>query len=135
MLALLSVAVPQPSVYAQMDGLKGNIVAAIAVDRRPVVTFAITDAKGKPIDLVDLDVNSVKFTIAALRLSSAIEDFVSYHLRRINNKRLQSQRGQIATKCRLGGGFEGTADSRDRCSYTHVIGAPERDCSEAGDHE
>ena len=57
MLALLRVAVPQPSVYAQMDGLKGNIVAATAVDRRPIVTFAITDAKGKPIDLVDLEVH------------------------------------------------------------------------------
>jgi len=50
------------------SGLKATITAvAIPNDRRPVVTFKITDVKGKPLELDDLDPDSVKFTIAALR--------------------------------------------------------------------
>ena len=50
------------------SGLKATItLVAIPNDRRPVVTFKITDVKGKPLELDDLDSDSVKFTIAALR--------------------------------------------------------------------
>src|SRR5512136_1181616 len=56
-----------PAVNAQSaaNGLKAEITAvSIPGTRRPVVTFKISDAKGKPLDLEALDPNSVKFTIA-----------------------------------------------------------------------
>ena len=61
-----------PPAFAQTTGeggLKAEITAvAIPADRRPVVTFKIADAKGKSLELADLDPDSVKFTIAALKV-------------------------------------------------------------------
>jgi hypothetical protein len=46
----------------------------IPADRRPVVMFKISDAKGKPLDL---DADSVKFTIAAVK--TAKSEASDYH--------------------------------------------------------
>src|SRR5256885_17120962 len=58
--------------YAQVageGGLKAEITGvAIPADRRPIVTFKIADAKGKPLEPGDLDPDSVKFTLAALKV-------------------------------------------------------------------
>jgi hypothetical protein len=49
-------------------GLKAEIIGvSVPGSRRPVVTFKISDSRGKPLELEDLDPNSVKFTIAALK--------------------------------------------------------------------
>ncbi len=59
-------------------GLIVHIVGvAIRADHRPVVTFKINDVKGKPLDIEDLDPNSVKFTIAAIKAETGGE--TSYH--------------------------------------------------------
>lgn len=58
-------------VHAQpvQSGLKAEIIGVtIAANRRPVVTFKVSDAKGKPLELEDIDPNSVKFTIAVLKI-------------------------------------------------------------------
>lgn len=48
-------------------GVKVQITSvSIPGDRRPVVTFRVTDAQGNPLQLSDLDVNSVRFTIARI---------------------------------------------------------------------
>lgn len=50
------------------NGLKAEITGAkISQDRRLVVSFRISDADGRPLRLEDLDENSIRFTIAALR--------------------------------------------------------------------
>jgi OmcA/MtrC family decaheme c-type cytochrome len=69
-------------------GLKAEITGvAIPADRRPVVTFKIADAKGKPLDLEDLDPNSVKFTIAALKVGkSGEQDYRNYILAKVTGK-------------------------------------------------
>jgi hypothetical protein len=62
------------SVHAQspLGGLKAEITAVmIAANRRPVVTFNVRDVKGQPVDLDDLDPNSVRFTIAAQKVGKA----------------------------------------------------------------
>ncbi len=80
-LLLALTALPMPLVYSQETsggGLKAEITAvAIPTNRRPVVTFKIADAKGKPLDLEDLDPDSLKFTIAALNVEKNGER--SYH--------------------------------------------------------
>ena len=70
------------------SGLKAAITAvAIPTDRRPVVTLKITDAKGKPLELDDLDPDSVKFTIAALRAGKNGErDYHNYILTKVAGK-------------------------------------------------
>ena len=66
-------------VYAEpVAGLRVEIIEArIGVDRRPVVTFKITDAIGKPLDIEDLDPNSAKFALAAIKAQPGGE--TSYH--------------------------------------------------------
>ncbi|MET0500016.1 MAG: hypothetical protein ABW172_00685, partial [Candidatus Binatia bacterium] len=56
------------AVHAQeAGGLKAEIASvSIPVHRRPVVTFKITDSKGKALELADLDKDSLRFTIAAI---------------------------------------------------------------------
>jgi len=73
---------------APESGLKAEITAvAIPANRRPIVTFKIADAKGKPLDLEDLDPNSVKFTIAALTVAKSGErDYRNYILARVAGK-------------------------------------------------
>jgi len=75
------------SVHAQspLGGLKAEITTVmIAANRRPVVTFNVRDVKGKPIDLYDLDPNSVKFTIAAQKVGKSGErDYQNYILTKV----------------------------------------------------
>lgn len=80
-----------PAVHSQSttdSGLKAEITGvSIPGNRRPVVTFKITDSKGKPLDLDDLDPNSVKFTIAALKIGkSGDSDYHNYVLSRVAGK-------------------------------------------------
>jgi OmcA/MtrC family decaheme c-type cytochrome len=69
-------------------GLKAEITGVtIPGNRRPVVTIKVTDAKGKPLDLEDLDSNSVKFTIAALKTAKSGErDYHNYILAKVAGK-------------------------------------------------
>ena len=60
--------------YGADDGLKAEITAvSIPADRRPVVTFRISDGKGRPLELGDLDADGVRFTIAALKAGKSGE--------------------------------------------------------------
>jgi OmcA/MtrC family decaheme c-type cytochrome len=74
-------------VHAQpvQSGLKAEIIGVtIAANRRPVVTFKVSDAKGKPLELEELDPNSVKFTIAVLKIGKGGEsDYQNYILTRV----------------------------------------------------
>ena len=69
-------------------GLKAEIASvAIPADRRPVVTFKISDGKGRPLELGDLDADSVKFTIAALKAGkSGDSDYQNYVLTKVAGK-------------------------------------------------
>jgi len=69
-------------------GFKAEITAvAIAADRRPVVTFSISDTNGKPLALENLDVQSVKFTIAKLTNGKNGEaDYHNYVLANVAGK-------------------------------------------------
>jgi OmcA/MtrC family decaheme c-type cytochrome len=69
-------------------GLKAEISAVtIPANRRPVVTFKISDAGGKPLDLNSLDANSVKFTIAVLKPGKGGErDYQNYLLSKVAGK-------------------------------------------------
>lgn len=70
------------------DGLKAEIIGVvIPADRRPVVTFKISDAKGKPLDVADLDPDSIKFTVAALKAGKNGEsDYQNYLLSKVAGK-------------------------------------------------
>jgi OmcA/MtrC family decaheme c-type cytochrome len=60
-----------PGLKAVIDGVK------LDAERRSVVTFKLSDSQGKPLDLNDLDPNSVKFTIAAIKEDK--NDATRYH--------------------------------------------------------
>ncbi|HEX9444989.1 MAG TPA: OmcA/MtrC family decaheme c-type cytochrome, partial [Candidatus Binatia bacterium] len=80
-----------PSARAQGapdGGIKAEITGvAIPGNRRPVVTFQVADAKGKPLDLDDLDPKSVKFTIAALAIAKdGARDYRNYILAKVAGK-------------------------------------------------
>ena len=67
-----------PTLGLADDGVNSQITSVrFTTDRRPVVTFKINDVKGKPLDIEDLDPNSVKFTIAAIKAETGGE--TSYH--------------------------------------------------------
>ncbi|HTM07530.1 MAG TPA: OmcA/MtrC family decaheme c-type cytochrome [Verrucomicrobiae bacterium] len=91
-LFLLALLAPSaPPAYAQVvgeGGLKAEITAVtIPGDRRPVVTFKIADAKSRPLDVSDLDSNSVKFTIAALKTAKDGErEYRNYILTKVTGK-------------------------------------------------
>src|SRR5205809_446389 len=69
-------------------GLKAEIIGVnVSDNRRPTVTFKIGDSKGKPLDLDDLDPNSVKFTIAVLKTGKDGEkDYHNYILNKVTGK-------------------------------------------------
>ncbi len=69
-------------------GLKAEIIGVnVSDNRRPTVTFKIGDSKGKPLDLDDLDPNSVKFTIAMLKTGKDGEkDYHNYILNKVTGK-------------------------------------------------
>ncbi len=80
-----------PAVNAQSaadGGLKAEITAvSIPGNRRPVVTFKISDLRGKPLELDALDPNSVKFTIAVLKIAKSGEaDYSNYVLTKVAGK-------------------------------------------------
>ncbi|HEY2988527.1 MAG TPA: OmcA/MtrC family decaheme c-type cytochrome [Candidatus Binatia bacterium] len=85
---ILSTAAVVHNQTAPDGGLKAEITGvAIPANRRPVVTFKITDAKGKPLELEELDPNSVKFTIAALTVAkSGEQDYRNYILAKVAGK-------------------------------------------------
>jgi hypothetical protein len=59
-------------------GPRAEIVGArIGADRRAIATIKLSDAKGQPLDLDNLDSDSVKFTIAVIRAVKSGE--TSYH--------------------------------------------------------
>jgi OmcA/MtrC family decaheme c-type cytochrome len=69
-------------------GLKAEITGvAIPADRRPVVTFKIADRAGKPLDVNELDADSVKFTIAALKVGKdGAREYHNYILAKVAGK-------------------------------------------------
>ncbi len=92
-LILISAVVLSPTyaVHTQTapdSGLKAEITGvSIPANRRPVITFKISDAKGKSLDLDDLDPNSAKFTIAALKIGKSGEnDYHNYILSKVAGK-------------------------------------------------
>jgi hypothetical protein len=70
------------------DGLKANIIGVnIGSDRRPVATMKISDAKGKPLELADLDAGSIKLTIAKIQTGKSGEsEYHNYILTRVVGK-------------------------------------------------
>ena len=79
-----------PTAYGQssVGGLRAEITAVtIPANRRPVVTFKVSDAKGRPIQLEDLDPDSVKFTIAVLKAGKSGEgDYQNYILTKVASR-------------------------------------------------
>ena len=65
--------------YAEpLAGLRAEIVGVrIGADRRATATIKVTDAKGRPLDLNDLDRDSARFVIAVLRTDK--RDDTAYH--------------------------------------------------------
>ena len=49
----------------------------ISADRRPVVTFKLSDGQGKPLELSEVDGQSIRFTIAAIKTNA--DGQTSYH--------------------------------------------------------
>jgi len=72
----------------QNGGLQVEILSVkIEQDRRPVATFRVTDGKGRPPRLEDISVDSVKFTIAALRNHKSGEsEYRNYILNRVSGR-------------------------------------------------
>jgi len=70
------------------DGLKAEIVGVkIPDNRRSVVTFRVNDSKGKPLNIEDLDPDSVRFTIAAVEVGKNGEsDYHNYILSKVAGK-------------------------------------------------
>src|SRR5215510_1710766 len=83
---VLTIASPA-RVHAQSahSNLKAEIVGVtIGANRRPVVTFKINDAKGRPIEIDELDPDSVKFTIAVMKVGKAGEsEYQNYFLTKV----------------------------------------------------
>ena len=80
-----------PALHSQdrsEGGLKAEITGvSIPASRKLVVTFKISDLKGKALELDDLDANSVKFTIAALKVGKSGEtDYHNYILSKVAGK-------------------------------------------------
>src|SRR5919109_1896541 len=69
-------------------GLKAEIIGVTIPDnRRPGVTFKISDAKEKPLDMSELDPESIKFTIAAVKVGKDGEkDYHNYILNKVAGK-------------------------------------------------
>jgi OmcA/MtrC family decaheme c-type cytochrome len=69
-------------------GFKAEVISAkIGSDRRPVVVFRVSDAKGQPLDLDQLDPDSIKFTIASLKTSKGGESaYYNYILTNVAGK-------------------------------------------------
>ena len=60
-----------PGLNTEISGVR------ISLDRRPVVTFKISDSQGRALELSDLDDGSIRFSIAAIKAESNGQ--TSYH--------------------------------------------------------
>ena len=59
----------------------------IGADGRAEVMVTITDGQGKPFALIDLDANSVKFTIAAVKAdNTGATNYFNYILTKVSGK-------------------------------------------------
>jgi OmcA/MtrC family decaheme c-type cytochrome len=69
-------------------GLRAEIVGArISADRRAIATIKLSDSKGQPLDLDDLDCHSARFIIAVVRASRSGETaYHNYILTRVAGK-------------------------------------------------
>jgi len=88
---ILFLAAATPTADGQIPasgGFKAEITGVtIPADRRPLVNFTVSDANGKPLDLHDLDPQSVKFTIAALKTDkNGAADYHNYVLTKVAGK-------------------------------------------------
>lgn len=70
------------------SGLRADIIdARIGADRRGAITIKISDERGAPLDLADLDRASVKFTIAAVKAGpNGATAYRNYVLNRVTGK-------------------------------------------------
>jgi len=77
-----------PRVALANDHLNAQIISAIIPpDRRPVVTLKVTNVKNKPLELTELDVESIKFTIAAIeRETHHATRYRNYVLSKVSGK-------------------------------------------------
>ncbi|MGZ8444429.1 MAG: hypothetical protein ACXWXZ_13605, partial [Candidatus Binatia bacterium] len=67
-----------PLLAQSNTGFKAEIKGVkIGADGRAEVMFTNTDGQGKPFALIDLDMNSIKFTIAAIKADNT--GATSYH--------------------------------------------------------
>jgi hypothetical protein len=102
-LFMFMVAAAPTTGQSSVGGLRAEITAVtISANRRPVVTFKVSDAKGRPIQLEDLDPDSVKFTIAVLKAGKSGEgDYQNYILTKVAGRdyvykgELESRRSPI----------------------------------------
>ena len=88
-LAALAVFLHWPaSIFAGNPAMKAKITGVtISIHRTPLVTFEITDSKGQPLDLSDIDEGSIRFTIAALIAEASGESrYQNYILKRVTGK-------------------------------------------------
>ena len=72
----------------QSGGLAVEIIGVtIRQDRRPVATFKLGDTKGRHVELSDLDPNSIKFTIAAIKAdNTGATSYHNYILTKVSGK-------------------------------------------------
>jgi OmcA/MtrC family decaheme c-type cytochrome len=72
----------------QSGGLAVEIIGVtIRQDRRPVATFKLGDTKGHHVELSDLDPNSIKFTIAAIKAdNTGATSYHNYILTKVSGK-------------------------------------------------
>ena len=69
-------------------GLSVSITGArVAADHRPVVTFKLNDSRGTPLDVTNVDGNSLKFTIAVIKEEkSGATNYHNYILTKVSGK-------------------------------------------------
>ncbi len=77
-----------PALSLAGEGIDAQITSVvITADRRPQVTFAIKDAKGKPLAVGDLDPDSLQFTVAAIKVGSGGQsEYQNYILSSVRGK-------------------------------------------------
>lgn len=115
------------------DGVRLKVESAtIPADLKPVVTFRVTDVKGTPLRLADLDANSPRFAIAAIQVDPAtnLTRYVNYVVNAVTGTTFQF-RGETR-KAALASATQAGADSGGafadlgggRFTYTFKTAAP-----------
>lgn len=77
------------AIFAQSrTGIKATIIGVtIPAHHRPVVAMRITDSKDHPLELSDLDADSIRFTVAAIKTEKNGETrYRNYILTRVTGK-------------------------------------------------